>query len=56
MGLAGLRKPEGLLLHEARSKGRSENAIQKCDSIGVTHKCDEQAQLTSAINMCDLQE
>ena len=60
MGLARVRKPEGLVLHEARS----ENAIRKCDSnrrdsqvrsTGATHKCDQQVRLTSAINRCDSQ-
>ena len=58
MGLARVRKPEGLVLREAQSKARSENTIQKCDSnrrdshvrsTGATHKCDQQGRLTSAI-------
>ena len=64
MGLARIRKPEGLVLREVRSKARSENTIRKCDSnrhdsqmrsTGATHKCDQQMRLTSAINRCDSQ-
>ena len=64
MGLARVRKPEGLVSREARSKARSENAIRKCDSNrrdsqvrsgGATHKHDQQVRLTSAINRCDSQ-
>ena len=64
MGLARVRKPEGLVSREARSQVRSENAIRKCDSnrrdsqvrsTGATHKCDKQVRLTSAINRCDSQ-
>ena len=32
MGLARVRKPEGLVSREVRSKARSESAIRKCDS------------------------
>ena len=64
MGLARVRKPEGLVSREARS----ENAIRKCDSnrrdsqvrskrhdsqmrlTGATHKYDQQVRLTSAID------
>ena len=64
MGLARVRKPEGLVSREARSKARSENAIRKrdsnrCDSqvrsTGATHKCDRQVRPTSAIDRCDSQ-
>ena len=64
MGLARVRKPEGLVLREAQSKARLESAIRKCDSnrrdsqvrsTGATHKCDQQMQLTSAIDRCDSQ-
>ena len=64
MGLACIRKPEGLVLREARSKARSENAIRKCNSnrhdsqirsTDATHKCDQQMRLTSAIDRCDSQ-
>ena len=64
MGLMHVRKPEGLVLHEAQSKMQSTNAIRKCNSnrhdsqvqsTGATHKCDQQVQLTSAINWCNSQ-
>ena len=64
MGLARVRKPEGLVSREAQLKAQSENAIRKCDSnrrdsqmrsTGATHKCDQQMRLTSAINRCDSQ-
>ena len=60
MGLACVRKPEVLVLREARS----ENAIRKCDSnrhdsqmrsTDATHKCDQQMRLTSVIDRCDSQ-
>ena len=60
MGLAHVRKPEGLVSREARS----ENAIRKCDSnrhdsqvrsTSAIQKCDQQMRLTSAINRCDSQ-
>ena len=62
MGIACVRKPEGLVLHEVQSKARSENAIRKCDSnrrnsqmrsTGATHKCDQQVRLTGATHKCD---
>ena len=62
MGLARVRKPEGLVPREVRSKARSEYAIRKCDSnrrdsqvrsTSAIHKCDQQARLTSVINRCD---
>ena len=55
MGLARIRKPEGLVSSEARSKARSENAIQKCDSNRRDSQCDQQVRLTSAIDRCDSQ-
>ena len=64
MGLARVRKPKGLVSHEARSNARSESVIRKCNSnrrdsqmlsTGVTHKCDQQVQLTSATDRCDSQ-
>ena len=54
MGLARVRKPEGLVSREIESaigKTRFESAIQ----IGATHKCDQQARFKSAINRCDSQ-
>ena len=60
MGLARVRKPEGLVSREARS----ENAIQKRDSnrrdsqvrsTSAIQKCDQQMRLTSAIDRCDSQ-
>ena len=64
MGLACVRKPEGLVSLKARSKARPETRFQsviqigathKCDQIGTTHKCDQQVRLTSAIDRCDSQ-
>ena len=69
MGLARVRKPEGLVSREARSENairkcnsnrrdsqvRSTSAIQKMRSTGATHKYDQQVRLTSAINRCDSQ-
>ena len=49
MGLACIRKPEGLVSRNVRSKARLESAIQ----IGATQKCDQQVRLKSAINRCD---
>ena len=49
MGLARVRKPEGLVSHEARSKARSESAIRKCDS----NRRDSQVRSTSAIQKCN---
>ena len=51
MGLARVRKSKGLVSRKARSKARFKCAIQ----IGVTHKCNQQARLTSAINRYDSQ-
>ena len=42
MGLARVRKPEGLVSREVRSKVRSESAIRKCDS----NRRDSQVRLT----------
>ena len=62
MGLARVHMPQGLVLREARSKTRLENAIRKCDSnrrdsqvrsTSATQKCDQQVRLTSAIDRCD---
>ena len=59
MGLAHVRKPEGLVLHKARSKTQYKNVIRKSDSnmrdsqvrsTGATHKCDQQVRLTSVID------
>ena len=59
MGLVRIRKPEGLVSREVRSKARSENAIRKCDSTGrdsqvrstsVIQKCDQDVRLTTAID------
>ena len=64
MGLARIRKPEGLVSREARSKAQSENTIRKCDSnrrdsqvrsTGAIQKCDQQVRLTGTINRCDSQ-
>ena len=64
MGLARIRKPEGLVSCKVRSKTRSENAIRKCNSnrhdsqvrsTSAVQKCDQQVRLTSAINRCDSQ-
>ena len=68
MGLARIRKPEGLVLREARSKARSENAIRKCDSNrhdsqvrstsaiqNAINRCDSQVRSSSAIDRCDSQ-
>ena len=64
MGLARVRKPEGLVSREARSKAHSENAIRKCDSnrrdskvrsTSAIQKCDQEVRLTSAIDRCDPQ-
>ena len=68
MGLARVRKPEGLVSREARSKARSENAIRKRDrktrfesaiQIGATLKCNQQARFkmrsTDATHKCDRQ-
>ena len=64
MGLARVRKPEGLVSREARSKAQLENAIRKCDSnrrdsqvrsTSAIQKCDQQVRLTSAIDRCDSQ-
>ena len=64
MGLVRVRKPEGLVSREVRSKARLENVIQisiqigmahKCNQIGATHKCNQQVRLTSAIDRCDSQ-
>ena len=68
MGLVHIHKPEGLVSRKAQSKMRSktrfECAIRMCDSnrcdsqvqsTGATHKCDQQVQLTNAINRCDSQ-
>ena len=64
MGLVHVRKPEGLVSIEEQLKMRFENMIRKCNSnrhdsqvrsTGMTHKCDQQVQLTSAINRCELQ-
>ena len=64
MGLARVRKPEGLVSREVQSKAQLESVIQKCDSnrhnsqvrsTGATHKCDQQVRLTSVINRCDSQ-
>ena len=62
MGLAHVRKPEGLVSREARSKARSENAIRKCDSnrrdsqvrsTSAIHKCDQEVRLRRVIQKCD---
>ena len=50
MGLVRVHKPEGLVSHEAQ-KTRFESAIDP----GMTHKCDQEVRLTSAINRCDSQ-
>ena len=56
MGLARVRKPKGLVSHEARSKARSKKMrFESAIEIDVTHKCDQQARLISAINRCDSQ-
>ena len=55
MGLAKVRKPEGLVSCEEQSKVRSDVRFESTIQIGVTHKCDQQVQLTSAINRCDSQ-
>ena len=60
MGLARVRKPDGLVSREARS----ENVIRKCDSdrrdsqvrsTSAIQKCNQQMRLTSAIDRCDSQ-
>ena len=66
MGLAHVRKPEGLVSREAQSKARSENAIRKCDSSrrdsqvrstsaiqNAINRCDSEARFKSAIKRCD---
>ena len=62
MGLARVRKPEGLVSREARSIARSENAIRKCDSnrhdsqvrsTSAIQKCDQEVRLRSTIQKCD---
>ena len=66
MGLARVRKPEGLVSREARLKARSENAIRKCDSSrrdsqvrstsaiqNAINRCDSEARFKSAIKRCD---
>ena len=64
MGLARIRKPEGLVSREARSKARSVNSIRKCESnrrdsqvrsTSAIQKCDQQVRLTSAIDRGDSQ-
>ena len=60
MGLARVRKPEGLVSCEARSKARSENAIRKCDSNRRdsqvrSSRHDSQMQSTGATQKCDQQ-
>ena len=61
MGLACIRKPKGLVLREVRSKMRSKNAIQKCNSnrrdsqvqsTGATHKCDQLNHESESLQVC----
>ena len=68
MGLARVRKPEGLVSREARSEARPENAIRKCDSNrrdsqvrststiqNTINRCDSQVRSTGATHKCDRQ-
>ena len=60
MGLARIRKPEGLVSCEARLEAQLENAIRKCDSNRRdsqvrSNRCDSQIQSTGATHKCDQQ-
>ena len=55
MGLARVRKPEGLVSRGARSKARSENAIRKCDSNRRDSQVRSTSAIQNAINRCDAQ-
>ena len=55
MGLACIRKPEGLVLHEGFQSVIQKRRDSQVRSTGTTHKCDQQVRLTSVINRCDLQ-
>ena len=56
MGFARIRKPEGLVSHEVQSKKHDLKVQFICViQIGVTHKCDQQARLTSVIKRCNSQ-
>ena len=55
MGLARVRKPEGLVFAKHDRKCDRKTQFERVIQIGATHKCNQQVRLTIAINRYDSQ-